>query len=79
MKLDKNNKTTNAANRKAAAVSKETAPFIPDQSAISLTQKVSILNKLKTLVRPYMQKYGKASVLAIALLAAVIGKLLGVL
>ncbi|QDR81329.1 hypothetical protein [Sporomusa termitida] len=79
MQPDKTVKTATAAGRKEARQTKEPAPFIPVQSAITLTKKVSILNKLKTLVRPYVQKYGKAGVLAIVLLAAILGKLLGVL
>lgn len=78
MKFDKSNKTTTTG-RKVAPVSKDAEPFVPVQSAITLTKKVSIVNKLKTLVRHYVQKYGKAGVLAIVLLAAAIGKLLGVL
>lgn len=79
MKSDKTVKTTTVAGRKEVTQIKEPAPFTPVQSAITLTKKVSILNRLKALVRPYVQKYGKAGVLAIVLLAAILGKLLGVL
>ena len=79
MKLDKNNKTTTAAGRKVAAVSKETAPFIPVQSAITLTKTTTFLNRVKTFLKPFVQKYRSITFLAIALLVAVIGKLLGVL
>lgn len=79
MKLDKINKTTTAAGRKVAAVAKDAAPFIPVQSAISITRTAVILNKVKTFLKPFVQKYRSVTFVAIALLAAAIGKLLGVL
>lgn len=79
MKFDKSNKTTTVG-RKVTAVAKDTAPFIPVQSAITLTKTTSFLNRVKTFLKSFVQKYRSVTFVAIAaLLAAVIGKLLGVL
>lgn len=79
MKLDKINKTTTAAGRKVAAIAKDAVPFIPVQSAINLTKTATFLNKVKIFLKPFVQKYRSITFVAIALLAAAIGKLLGVL
>lgn|GEM_PF-3362010 len=79
MKFDKTNKTTTAAGRKVATVSKDSAPFIPVQSAITLTKTTTLLSKVKVFLKPFVQKYRSVTFVAIALLAAAIGKLLGVL
>jgi hypothetical protein len=78
MKLDKNNKITTAAGRKVAPIPKDSTPFIPVQSAISLTKAAKLVNKVKTFLKPFVQKYRSVTVVAIGLLAAAIGKLLGV-
>lgn len=78
MKFDKSNKTTTTG-RKVAPVSKDAEPFIPVQSAISITRTAVILNKVKTFLKPFVQKYRSVTFVVIALLAAAIGKLLGVL
>lgn len=75
----KTNKTTTATGRKAATQTKEAAPFIPGQSASTFTKAVRIVNKVKTFLEPFVQKYRSVTFVAIALLAAAIGKLLGVL
>ena len=79
MKFDKTNKTATVATRKVAAVSKEAAPVIPVQSAITLTKTGAIVNKVKAFLKPFVQKHRSVTVVAIALLAAAIGKLLEVL
>lgn len=79
MKIDEDNKITTTAGRKVSAVSKDVAPFIPVQSAIILTKAATLVNKVKTFLKPFVQKYRSVTVVAVALLAAVIGKFLGVL
>lgn len=74
----KTNKTTTAAGRKVTVVSKDSAPVVPFQSAITLTKAATLVNKVKTFLKPFVQNYRSAAVVAIALLAAVIGKFLGV-
>lgn len=79
MKFDKTNKTTTAAGRKSATQAKEAESIVPVQGAITLTKAATLVNKVKTFLKPLVQKYRSVTVVAIALLAAVIGKLLGVL
>lgn len=79
MKFDKTNKTTTAVGRKAATQAKEAAPVVPVQSAITITKAATLVNKVKTFLKPFVQKYRSVTVMAVVLLAAVIGKLLGVL
>jgi len=62
-----------------APLAKDAAPFIPVQSAISITRTAVILNKVKAFLKPFVQKYRSITLVVIVLLAAVIGKLLGVL
>ena len=48
-------------------------------NAVTLTKTATLLNKVKTFLKPFVQKYRSVTIVAITLLAAAIGKLLGVL
>jgi hypothetical protein len=71
MKYDKN--TMNTGHK---APAKGSAPFTPIQRAKKIA---TLINKVKSLMQPFVQKYRSVTVLAIALLAALLWKLLGVL